>query len=111
MLLASLVKAESSFHADSVSRCGAKGLTQLMPATAKALGVEDPFDPSENLRAGAKYLARNLHLYGRVDIALAAYQAGKGAVARAGGIPDSPTTRHYINRILHTWAGYQEAAA
>jgi hypothetical protein len=111
LLLASLVKAESSFHPKSVSSCGAMGLTQLMPATAKALGVKDPFDPAENVQAGARYFARNLHIYGRVDLALAAYQAGKGAVARAGGIPDSPTTRHYIDRILHTWAGYQEAAA
>jgi murein DD-endopeptidase MepM/ murein hydrolase activator NlpD len=111
LLLASLVKAESSFHADSVSYAGAMGLTQLMPATAKAMGVEDPFDPAQNLRAGARYLARNLHIYGRVDLALAAYQAGKGAVARAGGIPDSPTTHHYIDRILTTWARYQEKAA
>jgi murein DD-endopeptidase MepM/ murein hydrolase activator NlpD len=111
LLLASLVKAESSFHPRSVSKCGAMGLCQLMPATAKALGVKDPFDPAQNLRAGAKYLARNLHIYGRVDLSLAAYQAGKGAVARAGGIPDSPTTRHYIARILKTWAGYQEGAA
>jgi murein DD-endopeptidase MepM/ murein hydrolase activator NlpD len=111
LLFASLVKAESSFHPNSVSKCGAMGLTQLMPATAKAMGVEDPFDATQNLRAGAKYLARNLHIYGRTDLALAAYQAGKGAVARAGGIPDSPTTRHYIDRILHTWAGYQEAAS
>jgi murein DD-endopeptidase MepM/ murein hydrolase activator NlpD len=111
LLLASLVKAESSFHPRSVSYAGAMGLTQLMPATAKALGVEDPFDPAQNLAAGARYLARNLHIYGRVDLALAAYQAGKGAVARAGGIPDSPTTRHYINRILNSWAGYQEAAS
>ena len=58
-----------------------------------------------------KHIARNLPNNGRVDLALAANQAGKGAVARAGGIPDSPKTRHYINRILHTWAGYQEAAA
>jgi len=111
LLLASLVKAESAFHPRSVSYAGAMGLCQLMPATAKAMGVEDPFDPAQNLRAGAKYLARNLHIYGRVDLALAAYQAGKGAVAAAGGIPDSPTTRHYIKRILHTWAGYQEDAA
>jgi murein DD-endopeptidase MepM/ murein hydrolase activator NlpD len=110
MLLASIVKAESSFHPTSTSKCGAMGLMQLMPATAKALGVTDPYDPEQNLRAGAKYFAKNLKLYGRVDLALAAYQAGKGAVARAGGIPDSPTTRHYIDRILRSWAGYQEAA-
>jgi murein DD-endopeptidase MepM/ murein hydrolase activator NlpD len=111
LLLASLVKAESSFHPRSVSSCGAMGLTQLMPATAKALGVDDPFDPAQNLRAGARYLARNLHIYGRTDVALAAYQAGKGAVAKAGGIPDSPTTRHYIDRILNSWSRYQEAAS
>ncbi len=112
LLLASLVRTESSFHADAVSRCGALGLCQLMPANAKALGVTDPFDPAQNLRAGARYFARNLQIYGRVDVALAAYQAGKGAVAAAGGgIPNSPTTRHYVNRVLHTWAGYMEAAA
>jgi murein DD-endopeptidase MepM/ murein hydrolase activator NlpD len=111
LLLASLVKHESGFRADAVSRCGAMGLTQLMPATAKAAHLTDPFDPAQNLRAGAKYLAFNLRMYGRVDLSLAAYQAGKGAVARAGGIPASPTTHRYIDRILHTWAGYLEAAA
>jgi murein DD-endopeptidase MepM/ murein hydrolase activator NlpD len=112
LLLASLVKAESSFHPNSVSRAGAMGLCQLMPATAKAMKVENPFDPAQNLRAGAKYLATNLRIFGRVDLALAAYQAGKGAVRAAGyEIPDSPTTRHYVNRILRSWAGYLEAAA
>jgi soluble lytic murein transglycosylase-like protein len=112
LLLASLVKAESSFHPDSVSYAGAMGLCQLMPATAKAMHVENPFDPAQNLRAGAKYLATNLRIFGRVDLALAAYQAGKGAVRAAGNaIPDSPTTRHYVNRILRSWAGYLEAAA
>ena len=107
-LLASLVRAESNFRANAVSSAGAMGLTQLMPATARSLQVDDPFDPAQNLRGGAKYLAGNLQLYGRVDLALAAYQAGKGAVRAAGGIPDSPTTRGYIDVVLKTWAGYLE---
>ena len=111
LLLASMIRAESGFRPDAVSRVGAMGLTQLMPATAKALGVKDPFDPASNAAGGARYLANNLRIYGRVDLALAAYQAGKGAVARAGGIPDSPTTHHYIDRILGYWSGYLEDAA
>jgi hypothetical protein len=110
LLLASMVRAESGFRPDAVSYAGAMGLTQLMPATARSLGVDDPFDPAENLRGGAKYLAGNLRIYGRVDLALAAYQAGKGAVAAAGGIPDSPTTRNYIDRILGYWSGYLREA-
>ena len=111
LLLASLVRAESNFRPGAVSKAGAMGLTQLMPATAAGLRVDDPFDPAENLRAGAKYLGANLRIYGRVDLALAAYQAGKGAVRAAGGIPDSPTTRNYITTVLRTWSGYTEAAA
>jgi soluble lytic murein transglycosylase-like protein len=76
------------------------------------MGVKDPFDPATNVAAGARYLANNLRIYGRTDLALAAYQAGKGAVANAGGIPDSPTTHHYIDRILGYWSHYiKEAAA
>jgi hypothetical protein len=110
LLLAALVRTESGFRPHARSSAGALGLTQLMPSTARALGVEDPLDPAENLAGGARYLAEDLRRYGRVDRALAAYQAGKGSVARAGGIPPSPTTRHYIDRIVSTWAGYLEAA-
>jgi hypothetical protein len=106
LLLASLTRAESGFRPAAVSSAGAMGLTQLMPATAAALKVTDPFDAASNLAGGAKYLASDLKLYGRVDLGLAAYQAGKGSVARAGGIPDSPTTHHYIDRVLGFWAGY-----
>ena len=109
-LLASLVRAESNFRPGAVSRAGAMGLTQLMPATARGLDVDEPFDPAENLRGGARYLAGNLRIYGRVDLALAAYQAGKGAVRAAGGIPDSPTTRGYIDTVLGAWASYLGSA-
>ena len=90
LLLASLVRAESGFRPDAESGMGAMGLTQLMPATAASMHVADPFEPAQNLRAGAKYLGANLRIYGRVDLALAAYQAGKGAVSAAGGIRICP---------------------
>ncbi len=110
LLLAALVRTESGFRPTAVSRAGAMGLTQLMPTTARSLGVGDPFDPAANLDGGARYLAGNLRLFGRVDLALAAYQAGKAAVRAAGGIPDSPVTRAYVERVLGTWAGYLAAA-
>ncbi len=103
LLLASLVKFESGFRASAVSPAGAMGLTQLMPFTARSLGVTDPFDPAQNLRGGARYLASNLRLYGRADLALAAYQAGRGSVDRAGGMPSSPTTRNYVTGIIKRW--------
>ena len=111
LFLASLVKAESGFRPDAVSSAGAQGMCQLMPATARSLGVTDPFDPGQNLRAGARYIANNLRIYGRADLALAAYHDGKGAVARAGGVPDYPITHRYIDRICSYWTHYREAAA
>jgi hypothetical protein len=111
LLLASLVRAESGFRPRAVSSAGALGLTQLMPDTARGMHVADPFDPADNVAAGARYLANNLRIFGRVDLALAAYQAGKGAVRAAGGIPDSPTTHNYIDTILRTWSGYLEGAS
>jgi murein DD-endopeptidase MepM/ murein hydrolase activator NlpD len=108
-LLASLVYAESGFNAKAVSSCGAQGLTQLMPGTARGLGVTDSFDPQQNLNGGAQYIARQLKSFGRVDLALAAYNAGPGAIARLGVVPDSK--QGYVNRILGKWNSYQEASA
>jgi len=109
LLLASLVYAESNFHPDAVSRCGAIGLTQLMPKTARGLGVTDPHDPQQNLNGGAAYIARQLKNFGRVDLALAAYNAGPGAISRLGAVPDSK--EGYVRRILRKWSSYQELAA
>jgi hypothetical protein len=109
LLLASLVYAESSFDPQAVSRTGAQGLTQLLPGTARDLGVTDSFDVAQNLNGGARYLATQLKEFGRVDMALAAYNAGPGTVGRLGAVPDS--TRGYISRILTTWRGYQEPSA
>jgi Peptidase family M23/Transglycosylase SLT domain len=108
-LLAGLVKAESSFHTGSRSKCGAEGLTQLMPRTAAALGVTDPYDAQQNLNGGARYLAKQLRNFGRVDTALAAYNAGPSAVHRLGAVPDSK--KGYVAKILRTWSSYQEPAS
>jgi murein DD-endopeptidase MepM/ murein hydrolase activator NlpD len=105
LLLASLVKAESSFHASSKSGCGAMGLCQLMPRTATSMGVADPWNAQQNLNGGAKYLAKQLKGFGRVDMALAAYNAGPGAVGHLGAVPDSK--KGYVAKILRTWANYE----
>ncbi|MCL6594633.1 MAG: lytic transglycosylase domain-containing protein [Firmicutes bacterium] len=100
-LLAALVQEESGFDPNARSRAGAMGLTQLMPATAAALGVSDPWNPAENLDAGAAYLAGLIDRYGgNVPLALAAYNAGPGAVAEWGGIPPYPETQRYVRNVL-----------
>lgn len=109
LLLASLVSTESSFHATSVSSCGAKGLTQLMPATANGMGVSNVFDPQQNLNGGAKYLALQLKRFGRIDKALAAYNKGPGTVWRAGTVPQS--AKAYVSHVLGKWTRYEEAAS
>lgn len=104
-LLAALVSVESNFRPDAVSRCGAQGLCQLMPGTAAGLGVTDSFNVQQNLDGGAKYIARQLKNFGRVDMALAAYNAGPGAVGRLGSVPEACLS--YIERILNKWQSYQ----
>jgi hypothetical protein len=98
-LLAALVWGESEFTPDAVSHAGAIGLTQLMPATAAGLGVE-PTDPIANLNGGARYLADMLGEFGSLELGLAAYNAGPGAVRRAGGIPAIPETQAYVPKVL-----------
>lgn len=99
-LVDAVVRRESAYHADAVSRAGAIGLMQLMPATARSLGV-DPHDPSANMEGGALYLRQQLTRFGgRIDLALAAYNAGPGAVARYGGMPPYRETRAYVAAAL-----------
>ncbi len=101
-LLASLVKAESNGNARAVSRAGAQGLTQLMPATAKDLGVADSFKPEENVRGGSTYLDALLTRYhDNLALALAAYNAGPEAVDRYHGIPPYRETQAYVARVIH----------
>ncbi len=99
-LFEAMVGAESSFNPNSVSKAGAKGLAQLMPETARLLGVTNPFDPDQNLQAGAKYLGQMMAKFGDPKLALAAYNAGPGAVQRYGGIPPFPETRQYVDRVM-----------
>jgi soluble lytic murein transglycosylase-like protein len=100
-LLAGLVKQESNFNPRAQSGVGAKGLTQLMDATARGLGVSDVFDPTQSLDAGAKFLGGLLkQFHGDERLALAAYNAGPGAVQKYGGIPPYEETQRYVPKVL-----------
>ncbi len=103
-LINAIIEVESSFNPRAVSPRGAMGLMQLMPDVAASLGVEDPFEPEENIRGGVALLRRLLDKYeGDYTRALAAYNAGEGAVDRSGGIPDFPETRNYVNRVMRAY--------
>ena len=104
-LLAAVIAVESGFRPTAVSPKGAKGLMQLMPGTARELAVTDPFDPAQNIDAGARYLRQLLDANdGKYWRALAAYNAGSGRVARYGGLPPYRETINYIRRVLDNYA-------
>lgn len=105
-LLSALVEVESARRSDAVSPKGARGLGQLMPATARRFGVDDPHDPEANLQGSAQYLRWLLERYGGdVRLALAAYNAGEGAVDKYGGVPPYPETRQYVRRVIQRARG------
>lgn len=111
-LLASVVKAESDGFAHAVSRTGAQGLMQLMPSTARALGVGDAFKPEENINGGTAYLDALLTRYhDNLALALAAYNAGPGAVDKYHGIPPFRETRAYVVRVMREFKRRKAAAA
>jgi soluble lytic murein transglycosylase-like protein len=100
-LVDAVIQAESSYNPKAVSPRGAKGLMQLMPQTAGMFGVEDPFSPKENIDAGVGLLKNLLDKYdGDYKKALAAYNAGEGAVDRNGGVPPYNETQEYVNRVI-----------
>jgi len=105
-LVAAVIWVESSGDPKAVSRKGAQGLMQLMPETARRLGVSDALDPNENVEGGSQYLRQQLDDHnGDLSLALAAYNAGPQAVARYGGVPPYPETQHYVQRVLDLYQG------
>ena len=105
-LVRAVVKVESNFNPNAVSRKGAIGLMQLMPSTARQLNVKNPFDPEQNVDAGVRHLKQLLESYGGdVRLTLAAYNAGSGAVARSAGVPRYAETQNYVKRITNLYYG------
>lgn len=110
-LLKAVAKAESGFQTDAVSSCGAQGIMQLMPSTASSLGVTDSFNPEQNIMGGAKYLGQLLSSFGGdAKLAVAAYNAGGGAVREYGGVPPYAETQSYVKKVLG-YAGMELSAS
>jgi len=110
-LLRAIIEQESGFRPCAISSKGAKGLMQLMPDTAQDLGVQDPFDPHQNIEAGAKYFKQLMTKFDRdLSKALAAYNSGPTTVDQAGGVPDIAETRQYVDSILRKLEANQRGA-
>jgi soluble lytic murein transglycosylase-like protein len=107
-LIRAIMHAESWFEVEAVSHAGAQGLMQLMPATQARFGVRNPFDPLDNISAGAAYLAWLLEEFeGNLTYAIAAYNAGEGAVRRHGGVPPFSETKEYVRRVNILYRRYR----
>jgi soluble lytic murein transglycosylase-like protein len=99
-LVEAIIASESGFDPNATSRTGARGLMQLMPRTAASLRVVDSYDPEQNVRGGIRYLRALLDRFGDVQLAVAAYNAGPGAVERYGGVPPYTETQNYVRSVL-----------
>lgn len=108
-LVRSVIDVESGFDPEAVSTKGAMGLMQLMPSTVMDMGVENPFDPEENIKGGTAFLKSLLDSYkGDYKLALAAYNAGKATVDKSGGVPDNKETKDYVRKVIDIYAGNRD---
>ena len=112
LLVKAIIKAESHFNPNAVSKVGAQGLMQLMPETAKDLNVEDPFDPQQNIFGGTKYLRKLLGLFkGDIQLAVAAYNAGPNRVIQHGKIPTLTETSRYVKKVISHYDEYKAVSS
>ena len=102
-LIDAVIRTESGYRVEAVSRAGAQGLMQLMPETATSVGVSDPFDPRQNILGGARYLRKMYDEFKSLELAIAAYNAGPGAVKKHDGIPPFSETRRYVATVINRY--------
>ncbi len=109
LLVKAIIMAESGFNPNAISRVGAQGLMQLMPRTARYLGVEDSFNPEHNIQGGVKYIKRLIDRFnGNITLALAAYNAGSQNLIKYKGIPPYPETKNYVKKVSNLHASYKK---